>query len=112
MPDSAPFERASGPDACALAEAVQFVIERLTLEAQPEPEASPKAVTRPYLPFATTPYCVGTVAALSLQARMDRVIDITRLALPTPSCDGSYRPRREPWPDRGTHPRSGAERKA
>src|SRR6476620_4749311 len=38
----------------------------------------------------------GTVAAASLQARMDRVVDITRPALPTPSCGGSHRPRTEP----------------
>ncbi len=39
---------------------------------------------------------VGTVAARSLQARRDRVVDITRPALPTPSCGGSHRSRREP----------------
>src|SRR5689334_10286332 len=39
---------------------------------------------------------VGTVAAMSLRARMNRVVDITRPALPTPSCGGSHRPRREP----------------
>ena len=43
-----------------------------------------------------TGHRVGTVAAMSLQARMDRALDITRPALPTPSCGGSHRPRREP----------------
>src|SRR4051812_44661058 len=43
-----------------------------------------------------TGHRVGTVAAMSLQARMDRVVDITRSALPTPSCGSSHRPRREP----------------
>src|SRR5215213_6161258 len=43
-----------------------------------------------------TGHRMGTVAALSLQARGDRVVDITRPALPTPSCGGSHRPRREP----------------
>jgi hypothetical protein len=44
-----------------------------------------------------TGHRVGTVAAAtSLQARRDRVGDITRPALPTPSRRGSRRSRREP----------------
>ena len=39
---------------------------------------------------------VGTIAALILADQADRAVDITRLTLPTPSCGGTRRPRREP----------------
>ena len=39
---------------------------------------------------------VGTIAALILPGQTDRIVDITRPTLPTPSCGGLRRPRREP----------------